>query len=249
MSSPSDRKVPSPNPEVEPAPDSSNRTPLSMASPSERRKRWAVMCALIRIPVTAADVGKAESLERMILAHPDADDDDKRMVQEFLARHRLVYQGAVQLSKVVLTASIKGKGGDPGLAALYAHFAEHFDLDIPALQRRNYSEATNVLDMMAVQNIRTLNAANYQLGMDIKAIINPLSPLPPGFPTQFNITKLSNLNHNLLRMYFVYLQFYLRPQPVSHQDLEPIFFNSAGRLVRALRALLGVPPTGVSSFH
>ncbi|BEJ03401.1 hypothetical protein CcaverHIS641_0105760 [Cutaneotrichosporon cavernicola] len=177
MTSPSDSKVPSPNPQVEPASNSSNGTSLSMASPSERRKHWTAMCAVLHIPVSAMQVEQAEMLERMVLADPAANDDDKSMVQD------------------------------------------------------------------------TLNAANYQLGMDIKAIINRLSPLPPGFPTQFNIKKLSKLPLNLLRMYFVYLQFYLRPLRISHHDLEPIFRGSKGPLVRALRALLGVPPTGVSPFH
>ncbi|BEI80046.1 hypothetical protein CcaverHIS002_0105750 [Cutaneotrichosporon cavernicola] len=237
MTSPSDSKVPSPNPQVEPASNSSNGTSLSMASPSERRKHWTAMCAVLHIPVSAMQVEQAEMLERMVLADPAANDDDKSMVQEFVARNRLVYQG------------IAGKGGDPGLVALYAQFAAHFGHDLPPLRRCDYNGATNVMDMMAVQNIRTLNAANYQLGMDIKAIINRLSPLPPGFPTQFNIKKLSKLPLNLLRMYFVYLQFYLRPLRISHHDLEPIFRGSKGPLVRALRALLGVPPTGVSPFH
>ncbi|GMK54295.1 hypothetical protein CspeluHIS016_0108810 [Cutaneotrichosporon spelunceum] len=190
-----------------------------------------------QMPVPADAVAYGEMMQHLVLSNPAATETQKSNAQTYCTIITAVDQ------------SVKGKRGDPGLNTIYLALGRKLDLNLATLCRRDATDPAYGSDMAHVHNIRTLNAANYQLSMKLYAIINPLTLLSAKFPRMFHVKDLGNLDIRLLQLYIVYLQFYLRPPFAPHPNLEPLFASSAAKHVRFIRALLGVPPAGVSSFH
>jgi hypothetical protein len=104
-----------------------------------------------------------------------------------------------------------------------------------------------------------LNGVNTSLGLPFKVIVNPGTPLPPtilvsgtrGPPDlqeQYSsVRRLKNLNINVLKLYLVYVAFYLWEPLTPPPNLEGIMNKTHQQLVTAVLVLLGVrTPTAVS---